>query len=685
MPSGLASVPQAQLPSRYQDVAKIALRPRQTRAYVLALVTWHLLLTSALLSVFSLSLLTPVNMLIGCLSFGLGILPLAVARKRAFSTISRQPPALAATRASQLSATLSDPQIYALAVRYAYGFVVLAASYCILLTSKTGGWGPQIWVESHGSVYLNERFLFLLGHAAVLGAAYAIVFRSHPSLATAALPDFSSSAASDSSEPIESLKDRAVTAVKSRLLPSAAMGFIAAMASTATYAFLRVRIWRFCIMLVGARSMARRLLIPSFRVDFNFAEVGLRTTLWSMAAVCGTEIAIALLDVYLSHPLSPVCKYSKHPNRLLIDGISDPTIFFSSHAYSELARLSATDKEARVAIYRDVGLDGAAWIKIRNACLALIDEQKSFVSRRGVSVSPAAAPAGTGSTTVAAAKPPAGSSTSASTSQQTVWDMLAAGQVAPQTPSSAAATTATQPRTVAPTTAAQPTAATGSKGSSLAVLLSISSNLIRVMWRLLPADAKHVVFGPRRQQYWSEASVAMQACSIAGRDAARVSWAVAALRELLCHSLDEDPYGSVQKDIRRVLESLADLSLEMRKFGLELEQKAVGADERLAKLERDASNVGRSGAVASPSQDDLKKEKEDKKTGGGDDKDVSGGKGCEVDVAQKELVQAWRTSGASSVDMGTIAAIRGIVDTFGRFDLHLGNELEVKLSQCLGH
>ena len=102
MPSGLAAVPQAQLPSKYRDVVKIALQPRQTRAFVLAVVTWHLFLTSALLKTISLSLVSPLTLVVSLLSFGVGILPLLARRKRSLAQVTTPPGRLASSKAQQL-------------------------------------------------------------------------------------------------------------------------------------------------------------------------------------------------------------------------------------------------------------------------------------------------------------------------------------------------------------------------------------------------------------------------------------------------------------------------------------------------------------------------------------------------------------------------------------------------------
>ncbi|SJX66638.1 uncharacterized protein SRS1_16859 [Sporisorium reilianum f. sp. reilianum] len=642
MPSGLATVPPAQLPSKYRDVIKIALQPRQTRAFILTAVAWHLLLTSALLKTISLSLVSPLTLAISLLSFGLGVLPLLARRKRNLSSITAPPARLPSSKAQQLSVALSSPALLPLVSQHVVAFLVLAVGYTALLTSQTGGWGPQIWVESHGSFYLNERFLYLVGQSVVLAAVYAFFFRSLPSPETVASPSFDPSALS--SDAVVTIKDRVVSACGSRLPRAAAVAALTSISSIVVYSLIRIRLWSALLLVIGTRGLMRRLLVPSFRVDFGYIEVSVRTVLFSIAAVCAVETAYLLLDVYLTHPLPAVSKYAKNPNRLLLDGIDEPILFFSNHAFSEVARLSANDRESRAAIYRDVNADVTAWTHIRDRCLALLDAQKQFVARRGQ-------PAPTTQTT----RQPAAQQVAAQQQQQqqkgstqptqTIWDQLAAGQTTSSQQNTAAASTSTA-------TPPKPAAATPPLLSTQSMTKALIS-LTRLAWKFVPQDAKHVLFGARRQQSLVGDSPASSASSIIGRDASRTVGAALTLKALLCHSLAEDPYGTVQRDIERVLVALVDLDTEIRRFGIELEQRAKTIDDKLDKVEAESS-----GAKEAAPQSSAE--------------------------CQQQLREAWRSSGAQTVDVCLTGSIREILDTFGKFELQLDDELEVKLAECLG-
>lgn len=665
MPSGLAAVPQAQLPSKYRDVVKIALQPRQTRSFILAAVAWHLFLISALLRTISLSILSPVTLFVSLASFAVGVLPLLAARKRNLSRVTTPPPRLASTKAQQISTALSSPSVLPSVYQHVAAFIVLALGYAALLTTQAGGWGPQIWVESHGSFYLNERFLYLLGQTTVLAAVYAILFRSLPSPETAASPAFD--AAALSSDASVTIKDRVVAAFGSRLPKAIAVAVLTSTSSVLVYSMIRIRVWSTILLVIGTRGLMRRLLVPSFRVDFGFFEVSVRSALFSIAVVCAVETAYLLLDVYLTQPLAPISKFAKNPNRLLLDGIDDPIVFFSNHAFLELARLSAGDKESRAAIYKDVNSDITAWTHIRDGCLSLLDAQKQFIVRRGqappATQAAAAAAAVQASTQQVAQRPQQQQQKTGPQPTPTIWDQLAAGQ----TTVPKEGTASTPARAAASANATKPAAAT--TPPSLLSIQSISKaviSMITIAWKLVPADAKHVLFGPRRQQSLLGESPASEAASIVGRDATRIVSAVISLKSLLCHSLDEDPYGSVQKDIKRVLTAMVELDCEIRRFGLELEEQAISIDAKLDQLEAEVYHPTSTG---DNQQSKQKVEGEGKK-----------GK----EETQQELRNAWKTSGAESVDLSLTADIREILDTFARFDLQLGAELEVKLAECLG-
>lgn len=626
MPSKLASIPQAQLPTAYRDVIKLALRPRQSRAFTLAATAWHVFLTSALLRT-PLSLMSPLTLLVSLVSFGLGIMPLLARRKRSAAKATTPPTRLPSSKADQLTTALKDPITLGLITQHTIAFVVLALGYAALLTAKGGSWGPQVWVESHGSFYLNERFLFLLGHSSILAVVYTIFFRLLPSPSFASTPLFDPITLTN---PSITIKTRVVNLFTSRIPSTALLALLTSLISTTFYSLIRIRLWTAVLLLTGTRSFVRRLFVPSFRVEFGIFEVALRSTLFSVAAVCAVETSYLLLDVYLTHPLAPVSKLAKNPNKLLLDGLEEKVLFFQNHALGELARLGLGDKEAREGIYRDVNAE-PAWGRVRDRCLGLLAEQKDFIVRRGVVP-----------TTQAKAVPQ--QKPTAQPVKSTIWDQLAAGSTS--TPSQTTPSTATPATTPSAATAKPALLSTTTIQSALTTILS-------TLWKALPSDAKHVLFPPRRRRYLLLPSPS-SLVSLISRDAARTISSTHILKSLLIHSLNEDPYGTVQKDIKRILTALVDLDCEVRRLGMELEQQAIATDKDL----------------------------QEKSEGEGGKKDMSEAASSKGETSE-ELRREWRRSGAEEVERVLTGSIREVLDTFGGFDLGLGSELEVRLGECL--
>ncbi len=200
--------------------------------------------------------------------------------------------------------------------------------------------------------------------------------------------------------------------------------------------------------------------------------------------------------------------------------------------------------------------------------------------------------------------------------------------------------------------------------AQLQSIQKVITGVASIGWKLLPDDAKHVLFGPRRRQTLLGDSPASEAASIVGRDAARTVAATQTLKNLLCHSLTEDPYGSVQKDIRRILIAMVELDIEIRRFGLELDQRAIAIDEKLNKLEAAASRAMPPGRARSKTFKRVHKKPE-------------------ADGLPAAIEGGVEGEWCAYVDGSLTASIREILDTFARFDLPLGDELEVKLADCL--
>ncbi|EPQ27601.1 uncharacterized protein PFL1_04739 [Pseudozyma flocculosa PF-1] len=679
MASALESVPQAQLPTSYNALVKLALGPRQKRVFALAFAACHAYLALSLLS--PRAVWHPLSLASSVAAFALAIIPLLVARKRILSKTAALPAVLAQSRASHLSDLLRDPSTWSQAGLHALAFAAIAVVQCLLITALYGAdsdWAPYTWIPSHHAYYVNERFLFLVASSALLGAFYGALYRAWPASTARPILPFEVGTRSDGLGP--SLRVRFARACAHRLPTAAAAGACGEAAVFIGYLLARKSFWRLVLALVGHRGITRRALVPSFRTAFPQADVVVRATALGAASFVAVETAYTLLDVYLSQPLSPLSKYTKDANRTLADGLSDPVVFFSHHAFAELAHIAASDSGRRVAIFKDVHAERSAWKALSSACLKLLEAERQHIATRGIPPKP---------TQPSTSTPPTASAQSVAkpqpASSQSVWDALARGQLpGEQGKTASAVAQPAQPAAAAPAPGA-PAPASATPAQSV---FSIASSFGRTAWSMLPQDARHAMCPPRWRFYLFEPSMRAKVLSIAGRDSARLAWSITAVKDLLQHSLTEDPFGSVQKDIRTVLRALVGLCIEMRALRIELEAQAATLDDKLAREEAAARATptptptptprgqGASTTSVPTSTTTTTTEEQTTKEGG-----VSHAGAARQ--AQDEFGEAWGRCGAAMNEALLRTAIKGILDTFGRFNLGLEPEFEARLSTCL--
>ncbi|KAN0064197.1 hypothetical protein ACQY0O_003364 [Thecaphora frezii] len=647
MPLGLSAVPSAQLPTNYQALIKLALRPRQKRTFLLAFVSLHISL--------SLSLLNPkavfnfIPLLGSVAAFALALIPLLIARKRELSSFTGFPGASVTTRAEQTAALLCDRSTSTRAGIHAAAFGILAALHCLTTTGWRGvesDWAPQTWIPSHNAHYVNERFLFLIGSCAFLGALYGGAYLSWPTRIASPITSFPIGVSPSGVE--GSLRHRVTHAFNRRVPVASLGGGCAGLGLFITYLLIRKTLWRTVLLLVGHRGIARRVLVPSFRADFPQADVAVRVVVVGAAVTAAVETAYVLLDVYLSQPIAPVTKFTKDPNRVLAAGLSDPTLFFSHHAYSELAYIAAADNERRISVFKDVHAERSAWSVLSSECLGLIEAERINVASRGVQPRQPDP------------LPPKASGTQADvaprqSSDPTVWDALANGQMSVHPSSSV-------PKPVQPVSV-RPAPASSTQWSGRAIASSIATTT----WKLLPPDARHALCPPKWRFYLFEPSMRAKVVNMAGRDSRRLACAITAVNELLQHSLEEDPFGSVQKDIQKALQAFAGLSVELRALRNELEAEAAMLDDKLAREEAAAQTATGSESNA------------DQAAGGG----AASFRVDNTRQAQDELSDAWESCGAAMNEALLRTAIKGVLDTFARFHLEFEPELQARLSTCL--
>lgn len=616
---------------------QLALRQRQVRALVLSLVASHAFLSVSLAQ--PLALLHPIAILGSFLSFSLGVLPLVVARKRELSSASRLPSSAAKTRAEQLAAILQYPSSWFTIGLHSAAFAALSALHCLTITFLHGlkaEWSLQVWVSSHGAYYINERFLFIVGQSAVAGAVYCLLFRIWPSSSLNSFSPFRQGIAANDAN---SLRDRVSVTFFKRAPLAAFVGVSLGASLLIVYLVIRQSLWSIVLAIVGHRGIVRRILVPSFRPRFGYFHVLLRSAFFDAAALTAVDTAYILVDAYLSQSLSPVSKLTKDPNGILYSGTSDESLFFSHHAFSELHRIAAMDSQARITIFKDIQSDRSAWLELSSACLKIVEQERTNMACKGI--------ASTIRTSQTPVSDPAKSAQAQETGSDSVWDALARGQQAQKT----------DVHTVSAGRQPAPPANAISSATRRKTIVGALFATVGAVWRNAPADARHALCPPSWRFYLFESCPALQALTVGGRDSARLLWAILSLKDLLQHSLDEDPFGSVQRDIRKVMRSLLGLGQELKSLRQDLWKQAAVLDD---KLERE-----------------IKSARSTNESERSDETQMSKGQ------VSRELSQAWTQSGTSLVETALVASIKGIAGTFKSYKLQLDPELEAQLSAFL--
>ncbi|CAE7227423.1 unnamed protein product [Rhizoctonia solani] len=238
-------------------------------------------------------------------------------------------------------------------------------------------------------------------------------------------------------------------------------------------------------------------------------------------------------------------QFKEDPNATLIAGLQSQDPYYKYFAFAELANVVSTRPPRRVALFSDLKANPTAWEQVCRECLLFLGKDHArVVARAGV---PVAAPAPTSN---------ALTTTKKSTLPSTVYK----NSTQPAGPIDAFVGAANTVATVIPAnltvpaiflpTPHPPSSAPSSAPlavSNWKINLPKLVDLSKLIDKLPPAWARQV------RSVVQERKEAVLESLLEGR-AADV-WIIEALSTLIAHSLQEDPYGRVQRDIPRVLEA----------------------------------------------------------------------------------------------------------------------------------
>ncbi|KAG8703280.1 hypothetical protein FRC09_004258 [Ceratobasidium sp. 395] len=262
------------------------------------------------------------------------------------------------------------------------------------------------------------------------------------------------------------------------------------------------------------------------------------------------DIAGALFEINASQVIH-LSQFREDPNASLIAGLQSKNDYFKYFAFAELANVVTNRQPRRVGLFSDLKANPTAWEQVCRECLLLLGKDYSTVTNRNTpsAAAPAPAPA-----PLALTKP-------SQISKDSVYKATPATSSGPLDTFVGAANAVA---TVVPTNLSVPAIFLSSSHPQPTTSIPIPRPSSLQGWKLPKLDLSgmvnmlppNVAFWLRRG--WVTLFVERETAKLEALLPNRAAdvWAIEALSVLVTHSLQEDPYGRVQRDIPRVLEAL---------------------------------------------------------------------------------------------------------------------------------
>ncbi|KAK4058802.1 hypothetical protein OIO90_000248 [Microbotryomycetes sp. JL221] len=585
----------------YEQLCKVVLERRLRNMFVLSLATSCLLLATATFDPTRLpaSLFKVLPTLTHSPILFLAIVPIIILRK---STITTSP-STRLTRFSTIMA-LSDATNRKVWIAYLMSALLLSFSYtsCASYSSPNSNLGAWFFHKGRDTTMLNERFVFVTGlHwfvAAFATTEYVLTARSRL--------EFDS----EISMPIPQRLTRAAVSKLPRVIRSTMLAYVfyVSLYTVARRPLLRL------VVTSSLTSWTRPHLYSMLRHNSLFSITLIVRSLASSAFLFAVwDVTNCCFEVYATQALL-VSSFSSRPNQALIVGLRSSDAYYQHFAFSELATLSLTNPQRRKAIFTDIKADVSkgAWADIATECLRVIGQELQRAKRKGQSERSSSSPQGTLSSSNRV-----NSSTSTQTGfnhhnatvkredifqpvKKTFFDKLASSTNDKIVPSNGTATSkapgvssavsssvsAVSSRVPSILQASQKEQGTTQDQQSTSASTTAQNDKAPVATVVRNVENLEQTLSSWVPRHWRgflfSTNVKLVVASCVARNQ-MVVWAIESLANLLCASLQEDPYGVAQRDIPKILEGLT-LYLD----ALEQLEKGLIAD-----AEREAQGIER--------------------------------------------------------------------------------------------
>ncbi|KAF8603699.1 hypothetical protein BDV93DRAFT_472983 [Ceratobasidium sp. AG-I] len=528
-------LPQKPTPLAYEQACRLILRQRFKGVRNAALVIVALATPISTLN-FSSGLVSFIfkNLIHIALVTAFGVFPTLVARK-----LRRQAPST--PRPKTLIAEIASISPLYVGIHAASGAMV-ASLYAFFLGSYVPGIKFSLFTGSNRHPYsLNERHLMLVIGNVLLAIIYSIqdsIVNRDPKW----LRKFGG------------LAQRRSAATWKAATKSSRFALVYWAAFLMFYVLLRVPFWGIVNRLFGFVIGPFLHFIVRPRAVWQIISFTLfwRMLVLQFSTLVMWDVAGAYFEINASHYIL-LSQFKEDANASLIAGLQSKDDYYKYFAFAELANVVATRPPRRVALFSDLKANPTPWEQVCRECLLLLGKDYSALVNRNAPLPSAPAPTPAPTINPKPTQPQAKDALykpSASTTGPLDAFVGAANTVANVVPTnlnvpSIFLSTSAVPSNLVPVADVQATLQKWKlpdlTGLSKAIVDMLPPNVagqLRLGWNVLFAERQEAVLEGLLQ----------------GRDAD--VWAIQALSMLVTHSLQEDPYGRVQRDIPRVLEAM---------------------------------------------------------------------------------------------------------------------------------
>ncbi|TIA85818.1 hypothetical protein E3P99_03885 [Wallemia hederae] len=356
----------------YSSLCKLVLRKRMMRLMLLSFLS-----TATLFAVSTSNLhdglrvvFSPFSInrsVFAVVAFTLSVIPVIITRKLAL--ITKAPPA-PSSPSLRLKALLLNNKAYRLGGVYAASGVIYAVLFltCISMHEEDAQFSPFTAHKRRGWQF-NERFIFVIINAVVLGCTYAV----HQLWNDRFVARFPSNIS-------QSIPARVQAHLKRNIATAVKFAVIVVLTCLSSYFLLKKPIYR-SIATVSLSTFRPHLFTLLRQNHLTFGLV-LRTVVFAISLISIWETTNTLFDVYSVHPML-VSKISPSSNDCLLDGLASTDAYYRHLAYLEFVAVFSADQERRMEVYRDISRNPTTWDKFKRLAMQEMQDGRARVTNRG--------------------------------------------------------------------------------------------------------------------------------------------------------------------------------------------------------------------------------------------------------------------------------------------------------------